>query len=106
MQSFQFPIGEAKELKCPTCYGVPYVQSLVVYKKVFWFTEHTEDIYWPILMIFDLHKRGNSKRQLFSTLLYNEIFKAIGHFRHRKKKVHRFTNNLQGLQKVMVKDFS
>ena len=24
----------------------------------------------------------------------------------QKKKVHRFTNNLQGLQKVMVKDFS
>ena len=33
--------------------------------------------------------------------------KAIIHFRNRKKKkVHRFTNNLQGLQKVMVKDFS
>ena len=34
------------------------------------------------------------------------ICKAIIHFRYRKKKVHRFTNNLQGLQKVMVKDFS
>ena len=35
-------------------------------------------------------------------------FKAIILFRHRKKKkkVHRFTNNLQGLMKVMVKDFS
>ena len=32
--------------------------------------------------------------------------KAIVHFWHKKKKVHRFTNNLQGLQKVMVKDFS
>ena len=33
---------------------------------------------------------------------------AIIHFRYRKKskKFHRFTNNLQGLQKVMVKDFS
>ena len=32
---------------------------------------------------------------------------AIGPFRYRKKKkVHRFTNNLQGLQKVTVKDFS
>ena len=35
-------------------------------------------------------------------------FKAIGHFRYRIFffKVHRFTNNLQGLKKVMVKDFS
>ena len=34
-------------------------------------------------------------------------FQAIGPFRYRKKKkVHRFTNNLQGLQKVVVKDFS
>ena len=34
-------------------------------------------------------------------------FKAIVHFRNRKQiKVHRFTNNLQGLQKVIVKDFS
>ena len=33
--------------------------------------------------------------------------KAIIHFRNRNnKKVHRFTNNLQGLQKVVVKDFS
>ena len=33
--------------------------------------------------------------------------KAIIHFRHRKKKkVQKFTNTLQGLQKVMVKDFS
>ena len=33
--------------------------------------------------------------------------KAIIHFRNRNKiKVHRFTNNLQGLQMVMVKDFS
>ena len=38
------------------------------------------------------------------------LLKAIGdsgHFRYRFFfKVHRFTNNLQGLQKVMVKDFS
>ena len=35
------------------------------------------------------------------------FLKAIGPFRFRKKiKVHRFTNNLQGLQKAMVKDFS
>ena len=33
-------------------------------------------------------------------------FKAIGPFRHRKKKkkVYRFTNNLQGLQKVVVNE--
>ena len=44
------------------------------------------------------------------TLLYfkalSGLFKAIIHFRNRKKKVHRFTNNLQGLQRVIVKDFS
>ena len=35
------------------------------------------------------------------------MVKPIGHFRNKKKiKVHRFTNNLQGLHKVMVKDFS
>jgi hypothetical protein len=33
-------------------------------------------------------------------------FQAIGPFRYRKKKNHRYTNNLQGLQKVVVKDFS
>ena len=32
--------------------------------------------------------------------------KAIGNFRNRIFFSHRFTNNLQGLQKVMVKDFS
>ena len=37
----------------------------------------------------------------------NQPIKAIGHFRYRTKlKVHRLTHNLQGLQKVMVKDFS
>ena len=36
--------------------------------------------------------------------LPNSYFKAIGHFRYKQKlKVHRFKNNLQGLQKVMVK---
>ena len=41
------------------------------------------------------------------SLWSNVVIKAIGHFRNRNKKlkVHRFTNNLQGLQKVMVKDF-
>ena len=38
---------------------------------------------------------------------YYSFVKAIIHFRNsKKKKVHRFTNNLQGLQKVMVKYFS
>ena len=32
--------------------------------------------------------------------------KPLDPFGTAKKKVHRFTNNLQGLQKVMVKDFS
>ena len=34
-------------------------------------------------------------------------FKAIGHFlKEQQLKVHRFTNNLKGLQNVMVNDFS
>ena len=32
--------------------------------------------------------------------------KPLDPFGTEKKKVHRFTNNLQGLQKVVVKDFS
>ena len=45
---------------------------------------------------------------LYKYSVENFSLKAIGHFQNRKKKikVHRFTNNLQGLKKVMVKDFS
>ena len=50
-----------------------------------------------------------AERQLVSTdetwATFMELLKAIGHFRNRKK-IHRFTNNLQGLQRVMMKDFS
>ena len=43
----------------------------------------------------------------FTTMVFALRLKAIIHFRNRKKiKVHKFTNNLQGLQKVQVKDFS
>jgi hypothetical protein len=35
-----------------------------------------------------------------------KFFKATFGTKKRKKKVHRFTSNLQGLKKVMVKEFS
>ena len=47
----------------------------------------------------------NSFRKLnFRDIFVN--FKAIGTFRYRKKKFTDFTNNLKGLQKVVVKHFS
>ena len=51
-------------------------------------------------------------QHFFTDILYSKHTKygsrkAIRHFWNRNYfKVHRFTNNLQGLQKVMVKDFS
>ena len=46
-------------------------------------------------------KRNNLKSQFHLLCL-----KPLYTFGAEEKKVHRFTNNLQGLQKVMVKDFS
>ena len=44
---------------------------------------------------------------LRAPVLVPQILKPLYTFgTERKKKVHRFTNNLQGLQKVVVKDFS
>jgi hypothetical protein len=37
---------------------------------------------------------------------YPNPLKPLDPFGTEKKEVHRFTNNLQGLQKVVVKDFS
>ena len=46
------------------------------------------------------------KNKIEKKTVVNHLVKTMIHFRYRKKKIHRFTNNLQGLQKVMVKDFS
>ena len=44
--------------------------------------------------------------KLFQILNYDRLKPLFTFGTEKKIKVHRFTNNLQGLQKVMVKDFS
>jgi hypothetical protein len=39
-------------------------------------------------------------------VIFYSLLKPLYTFGTEKKKVHRFTNNLHGLQKVIVKDFS
>ena len=60
------------------------------------------------LMVINNYPKGWTEIRLFSIWSSRGvILKAIEHFLNGTKlKVHRFTNNLQGLQKVMVKDFS
>ena len=47
---------------------------------------------------------SSSYMLIFSTLEPLDTFEKLE--TEKQKKVHRFTNNLQGLQNVMVKDFS
>ena len=60
---------------------------------------------WPIFRWELSREKGKQKQNV--DLLECEALKPLDPFdTEKKKKNHRFTNNLQGLQKVMVKDFS
>ena len=61
---------------------------------------------WQFNSKHDLLAIEPAPTTLWSLCFRKILFKAIGPFRYRQMKVHRFTNNLQGLQKVVVKDFS
>ena len=50
------------------------------------------------MVLVAIIRRRSDRKLRSSPLLLSEHYK--------KMKVHRFTSNLQGLQKVMVKDFS
>ena len=87
----------------PFCVFVAYTHRLWV-----WDTD-LADV--PISDLAIVGRYVSGRKTIFFRFLPGTCFqqpqlKAIGPFRYRKKKNHRFTNNLHGLQKVMVKDVS
>ena len=76
-----------------------------------WFVRSLFSFMWtpiPIIFWLILKKTMNMYRKIRWNLKFpHPLLKPLDTFGTEKKlKVHRFTNNLQGLQKVMVKDFS
>ena len=68
----------------------------------------TDHMFQSVMFTF---KRSDATYIMFTQQLLNTPFSHL-HLKplifgtEQQQKVHRFTNNLQGLQKVMVKDFS